>query len=95
MLLPCVLSTIVRVVKTRVTVTLDSGVVRKAKTVARLRRTNLSSLIENLLIQTARRAIAPRAGFAKRWTGKFDIRQSDGKDELLDVLKERSGLNDK
>jgi hypothetical protein len=82
-------------VKTRVTITLDPGVIRKAKTVARLRHTNLSSLIEDLLIQTARRGTSARVGFSKRWVGKFDIRQSDEKDDLLDALKQRYGLDEK
>lgn len=90
-----ILCTIVCIVKTRVTITLDPKVIRKAKAVARLRHTNLSSLIEDLLIQTTRRGTRSHAGFAKRWTGRFDLRHSEGDDALLDALKQRYGLDDK
>jgi hypothetical protein len=82
-------------VKTRVTITLDPHVIRKAKIVARLRHTNLSSLIEDLLIQTAQHATPHRAGFTQKWTGKFEVRTSNGQDGLLDALKQRYGLTDK
>lgn len=80
--------------KTRVTITLDPGVVRKAKAAARLRHTNLSALIEGLLVQTTRRGAARPASFTRKWTGKFDVRPSDG-DPLLDALKDKYGLADK
>lgn len=81
--------------KIRVTITLDPVVIRRAKTVARLRKTNLSSLIEDLLIQTARRGTARRVGFSKKWAGKFEVRKSDGRDDLLDALKQRYDLTGK
>jgi hypothetical protein len=81
--------------KTRVTITLDPGVIRKAKSVARLRHTNLSSLIEDLLIQTAQHSRPRHVGFTQKWTGRFEIRTSDGRDDLLDALKQRFGLADK
>ncbi len=81
--------------KTRVTITLDPVVIRRAKTVARLRRTNLSSLIEDLLIQTTRQGTSRRVGFSTKWVGKFEVRKSDGRDDLLDALKQRYGLSGK
>jgi hypothetical protein len=79
-------------VKTRVTITLDPGVVRRAKTVARSRKTNLSALVEDLLKRTAERGIAPRASFAHKWAGKLTLRESVGKDDLLDAMKARYDL---
>jgi hypothetical protein len=81
--------------KTRVTITLDPKVIRKAKSVARLRQTNLSALIEDLLIQTTKQSTPQRPTFAQKWTGKFHVRSSDGKDELLDALKNKYGLDEK
>lgn len=77
--------------KSRVTITLDPEVVRKAKAVARARRTNLSALVEELLRQTTEHA-APRPRFSRKWAGKLELRESDGRDELLEALKQRYGL---
>jgi hypothetical protein len=81
--------------KTRVTITLNPAVIRKAKNVARSRQTNLSALIEDLLIQTAHRGTKRRTKFTRKWGGKFDVRPSKGEDELLETLKRRYGLTDK
>ena len=78
--------------KTRVTVTLDPRVVRRAKSVARSRRTNLSALIEDLLTRTADFGSIRPINFSKKWAGKFSVRDSDGSDPLLDALKARHGL---
>ena len=67
--------------------------VRKAKAAARLRHTNSSALIEDLLAQTTRRGAARPASSTRKWTGKFDVRPSDG-DPLLDPLKDKYGLAD-
>ena len=79
--------------KKRVTITLDPKVIRRAKTVARSRQTNLSSLIEDLLIQTAAFGLVKQTSFSQKWAGKFSIRESDGSDPLLDALKARYNLN--
>lgn len=81
--------------KTRVTLTLDPDVVQHAKNVARVRQTNLSALIEDLLKNTAEQGMSKRPHFSKKWGGKFSVRPSDGSDELLDALKERFGLSEK
>lgn len=78
--------------KTRVTITLDPGVVRRAKIVARSRKTNLSALIEDLLKHTSDRGLVPRASFSRKWAGKLTVRESRGKDDLLDAIKTRYGL---
>jgi hypothetical protein len=79
-------------VKTRVTITLDPRVIRRAKSVARSRRTNLSALIEGLLVQTAALGTAKPISFSKKWAGKLSVRESDGSDPLLDAMKTRYGL---
>lgn len=78
--------------KSRVTITLDPEVVRKAKAVARARRTNLSALVEDLLRQTTEHATPPRPRFSQKWAGKLELRESDERDELLEALKQRYGL---
>ncbi|RIH86157.1 hypothetical protein Mterra_01508 [Calidithermus terrae] len=78
--------------KSRVTITLDPEVVRKAKAVARARRTNLSALVEDLLRQTAEHAAPPHPRFSRKWAGKLELRESDGRDQLLEALKQRYGL---
>jgi hypothetical protein len=78
--------------KTRVTITLDPRVIRRAKAVARSRRTNLSALIEHLLVQTADYGLAKPISFSQKWAGKLSIRESDGSDPLLDAMKARYGL---
>ena len=79
--------------KQRVTITLDPAVIRRAKTVARLRHTNLSALIEELLEQTTKNAALRRTSFTQKWAGQFTVRESDLGDELLDALKCRYDLN--
>lgn len=81
--------------KTRVTLTLDPEIVRQAKNVARVRQTNLSALVEDMLRTTAQQGIAQRPNFSKKWGGKFSARPSDGSDELLDALKARYDLAEK
>ena len=77
--------------KTRVTITLDPGLLREARAVARLRRTTLSALIEELLEQTIRHDALHPVNFSQKWAGKFDLRLS-GRDPLLGVLKDKYGL---
>ncbi len=81
--------------KTRVTITLDPDVVRKAKAVAQVRQTNLSALIEDLLEQTTRYAAPAGQGFTRKWAGKLEPRESDGSDELLEALRRRHDLGHK
>jgi hypothetical protein len=79
-------------VKTRVTITLDPRVIQRAKSVARARRTNLSALIESLLVQTADLAVAKPISFSQKGAGKLSVRDSGGSDPLLDAMKIRYGL---
>jgi uncharacterized membrane-anchored protein YjiN (DUF445 family) len=80
--------------KTRVTVTLDPEVLRMAKAVAQVRRTNVSALIEELLRHAAEESSPrPAKSFVQRWIGKFEIRD-DADDELLQALKKRYHLHE-
>ncbi len=47
-----------------------------------------------MLKQTAQRSIAPRISFTDKWAGKFSVRESDGRDDLLVALKRRYDLAD-
>ena len=51
-------------------------------------------MARGLLVQTTRRGAARPTSFTRKWTGKFDVRPSDG-DPLLDALKDKYGLADK
>jgi hypothetical protein len=82
------------IMKTRVTVTLDPEVLRMAKAVAQMRRTNVSALIEESLRHAAEESSPrPAKSFVQRWIGKFEIRD-DADDELLQALKKRYHLHE-
>jgi hypothetical protein len=81
--------------KTRVTVTIDPAVLRRAKKLAHAHKTSVSALIEGFL------RTAPLAGeknvrpFARRWSGKFRVAAPDISDARLTALRERYSLEDK
>jgi Family of unknown function (DUF6364) len=77
--------------KTRVTITLDPAVLRRAKIVARSRRTNVSALIEELLRRTADHATMRHTNFTQKWAGTLSLRET-GHDDLLEAMKDRYGL---
>lgn len=77
--------------KTRVTITLDPRIVRRAKAVARLRRTNLSALIEDLLARTAEEPSVSSERFSQKWAGKLALREDEA-DPLLAALKARYNI---
>jgi hypothetical protein len=78
--------------KSRLTVTLDPEVIRIAKVVARVRGTNVSALIEELLRHAAAESSPkPPKTFSQRWKGKFVLRD-DSDDALLQALKQRYEL---
>ena len=81
--------------KTRITLTMDPMVFRRAKKLAHARKTSVSALIEGFVRQ------APLAGekkarpFAQRWAGKFRVAASEAPDARLDALRARYHLSDK
>ncbi len=80
--------------KTRITLTIDPAIVRRAKRIAHVRGTNVSALVETL-VRAAPLAEEPKAQpFARRWAGKFHIATSTTPDPRLDALKARYHLDD-
>ena len=79
--------------KTKVTITLDPLVVKRAKVTAKSRNTNLSAMIEELLRGTTKDSNAKRPAFTKKWAGKLSIRANE-KDELLNSLKNKFDLGE-
>jgi Family of unknown function (DUF6364) len=77
--------------KSRVTITLDPAVIRRAKNVARSRKTNLSALIEDLLKKTTDAATSRSTKFSARWGGKLKLRETKN-DPLLEAMKARYRL---
>jgi hypothetical protein len=78
--------------KTRVTISIDTGLLREARAVARRRKTTLTALIEELLEQATRHEDLHPVNFSQKWAGKFDLRSSD-EDPLLGALKDKHGLS--
>ena len=80
--------------KSRVTLTVDPLIMKKATKVAHARRTSVSGLIEGLIRQIPETSGKPKTSFADKWAGKFQLRQSDRPDPKLEYLKKRYGLED-
>jgi hypothetical protein len=73
-------------------VTLEPAVVKRAKAVARARDTNLSAMIEELLLHaTTGGQKAP--GFVARWAGKLELRDHDADDARYNALAKKYGLD--
>ena len=80
--------------KSRVTLTVDPKVIKKAKKIAHVRRTSVSALVEDLLRQTPVSSDREEASFVDKWTGKFRLRKPAKPDARLEYLKNRYGLKD-
>jgi mRNA-degrading endonuclease RelE of RelBE toxin-antitoxin system len=80
--------------KSRVTLTVDPEVIKKAKKIAHVRRTSVSALIEDLLRQTPISSDREEASVVGKWAGKFRLRRSAKPDARLECLKNRYGLQD-
>lgn len=78
--------------KSRVTLTMDVEIAKRAKKIAHARRTSVSALIEDLIRRTTVSTRRSAAGFVETWAGKFDVRNSDKADRRLEALKNRYGL---
>jgi predicted DNA-binding ribbon-helix-helix protein len=74
--------------KSRVTITLDSDVLRQAKNMARDRKISLSGLIENLLkhSQDQSHTSNKKVSFSSKWAGKLELRKTQN-DPLLDAME--------
>jgi hypothetical protein len=74
--------------KSRVTITLDSDVLQKAKRMARNRKISLSGLIEDLLkhCNVQSHTTNKKVRFSSKWLGKLKLRKTKN-DPLLGELK--------
>jgi len=81
--------------KTRITLTMDPEVVRRAKKLAYARKTNVSALIEGFVREAPLAGEKKQRPFARRWAGKFRVATSTAPDARLDALKARYHLSDK
>jgi hypothetical protein len=78
-----VLSQDIRIMKTKLTITIDEDLLPRAKNVARRRGVSLSSVIEESL----RRLATEETDFVSRWRGKFKEVETD--DPRMTYLKEK------
>jgi len=78
--------------KSRITLTIDPGVAKRAKRIARNRKTNVSALIEELVRNASVTGEEKVHSFVDKWTGKLRVRTPKGSDPRLGALKKRYGL---
>lgn len=79
--------------KRRITLTIDPAVVRHAKRMARVRRTSLSGLVEDLMRSASSPGGEEPGSFVDRWTGKFTVAESEPGDQRMAILKAKYGLH--
>lgn len=75
--------TIIRIVKTKLTITVDEKLLPRAKRAARRRGVSLSSVIEESL----KRLATPDGDFVAKWRGGFRART--GRNPRLEYLKRK------
>ncbi|MFQ5923874.1 MAG: DUF6364 family protein [Anaerolineales bacterium] len=78
--------------KTRITLTMDPKVTRRAKRIAHERNTSVSALVEEL-VRSASLASEKEPPFVRKWAGKFRVRQTSRPDPRRDALRARYGLD--
>jgi hypothetical protein len=79
--------------KTRVTLTIDPLVLRRAKKLAHARKTNVSALIEGFVREAPLPGEKQARPFARRWAGKFRAVQANAADTRLTALRTRYKLD--
>ena len=95
LLLQCVLSVKMHTMKSRITLTMDPEISKRAKKIAHSRRTSVSALIEDLVRHTPISAKKAEVPFVQKWAGKFRLRHSSTPDPRLEALKKRYRLKDR
>jgi len=80
--------------KTRITLTIDPLLAKRAKQLAHARKTSVSALVETYVRTASLHPQNPKRPFSQRWAGKFHIATSSAPDERLEALKARYGLDD-
>jgi hypothetical protein len=78
--------------KTRLTVTIDPDVLRRAKKLAVAQKTNVSSLVEELLRRASVTGDSGGGDFVTRWAGKLTVATAEPGDERMAALKTKYGL---
>jgi hypothetical protein len=78
--------------KNRITLTIDPAVARRAKKVARAKKTSVSGLVEELLRSAPLPGEKERSSFVDRWAGKFAVAESMPGDQRMALLKARYQL---
>lgn len=90
-----ILYAIIHMMKTKITLTMDPEIVRRAKKLAHARKTNVSALLEGLVRGAPLPGEKERRPFAQRWAGRFRVAPTDPNDARLAALKARYQLSDK
>ncbi len=80
--------------KGRITVTVERGLILKAKRLAHQRGTSLSGLVETSLLALLVAKKEPAGSFVERWAGKFSVRENDSNEPRLAALKSKYNLPD-
>jgi hypothetical protein len=81
--------------KKRITLTIDPAVVKSAKKEARIRKTSMSGLVEELLRSFSLSGREKSDSFVDSWTGKFTIAETLPGDRRMTLLKAKHGLSDR
>ncbi|MBI3301209.1 MAG: hypothetical protein HYZ72_03905 [Deltaproteobacteria bacterium] len=84
----------VHTMKSRITLTMDPQIARRAKQLAHARKTSVSALIEEFLRSASLTSEKGRLSFAQKWAGKFRVASSPEPDPRLEALKARYHLDD-
>ena len=80
--------------KTRVTLTIDPKVLRRARRIAHERNTIVSALVEDFVRAASLASDAGAPSFVGKWAGKFHVRRSVRPDTRLEALQSRYGLDE-
>jgi Family of unknown function (DUF6364) len=80
--------------KTRITLTIDPLLAKRAKQLAHARKISVSAMIEDYVRSAPLNAQRSGESFSQRWAGKFRVASSSKPDERLLALKMRYGLDD-
>ena len=77
--------------KTRVTLTMDPAVLKRAKRLARQRDTSVSALVETLVRSEPLPGQPGTPSFAEKWAGRFQLVSDAGDDALRSALLRKYG----
>ena len=78
--------------KTRVTLTLEPQIVRKAKNLAHRRHTSVSGLVEDLLLSANLTEGNGPSAFVEKWAGSLKLSQSLSHEPRFQALKAKYDL---